>query len=144
MPLSHKRDRKRKKLERIAQHKAKHELLTPETIKEILAVQPDSNLVQPKLEKVGLRLEGNRVVGLTKEVKPVRPISWYDPNIKRIGQLVRMWQYGKVVVIIEPELDADGNIIETSSTGRLVSDNVFTPSFVPDPKPEKRQKRSRW
>ena len=71
----------------------------------------------------------------SKEVVP-----WYDPNIKRTGQLVKMWQYGKVVEVIEPELDAEGTPIEAPSSGKSFHFNEFKPTFKPYSKPEKKVK----
>ncbi len=67
-------------------------------------------------------------------------IPLYNYTVHGPGDKVRMPD-GQVVVI--PDLDADGYPIEVGSAGRLVSDNLFKPSFNPYPKPEKKQKKGR-
>ena len=67
-------------------------------------------------------------------------IPLYNYAIHGPGDRVRMPD-GQVVMI--PELDADGSPIEAGFTGRLVSTNLFRPSFIPDLKPEKKAKKGR-
>ena len=63
--------------------------------------------------------------------------NWLAPQV---GEKVRM-PSGEIVTV--PELDADGDPIEPASTGRLVSHNEFVPSYSPNPKPEKKEKKVR-
>lgn len=92
MPLSRVRDRERKRMERVN-------------------VQPISNLntvrvVQPKLEEL-------RQLIRSIENKPVIPI--YNPDIHRPGDRVLMKSpYSKKMIeVVIPELDADGNAMPT-------------------------------
>ena len=101
MPLSKARDRERKRLAKF---------------------QPNSNLkgkptFQPnlltKLEKAGLKLKGNAIVGIAKQVAHpyfVQP-PIYNPAIHRPGDKVMMRSpYNrKLIETVIPELDADGN-----------------------------------
>ena len=74
-------------------------------------------------------------------MRKVNPVPLYNPLAPQTGEKVRM-PSGEIITV--PELDADGEPIETGSTGRLVSDNVFKPTFLPDPKPEKKEKKGRY
>ncbi len=92
MPLSRERMRERKRHDR---------------------VKPMSNLnglgaVKPKLESVGLKLEGNRIVRLEKlDVKPSIPV--YNPAIHGAGDTVLVQRGKRMVPTTIPSLDADGN-----------------------------------
>ena|SRR3990167_680435 len=70
--------------------------------------------IQAKIS--GLRIEGNRIVGVEKVASFVdnqaesEYIPWYDARKHQPGDKVRMRNaQGKVVIIAVPELDADGN-----------------------------------
>ena len=104
-----------------------------------------TDTLETSLSKQGLNLTGNRVsLALQSTRSPLKTeshtrIPLYNRHSPQIGEKVKMLG-GEIVIV--PELDTDGNTIESGSTGRLVSDNLFKPSFQPDHKPEKK-KRSR-
>jgi len=109
-------------------------------------IPPQDNL-KARLGKVGLNIDDKRVSlapqsmrSLLKKESNSR-IPLFNPLAPQIGERVRM-PSGEIVTV--PELDDEGNPIpEKGSTGRLVSDNLFKPSFKPNPKPPPRAKKGR-
>lgn len=92
-------------------------------------VQPDSvHLVSPdviprvrqdvevKLEAVGLKMEGNRIIGLNKTVKGSVKMTapLYDPGIHKPGDrvMVKSPYSKKMQEIVIPLVDADGYAYE--------------------------------
>lgn len=69
--------------------------------------------IRPKLEAVGLKLEGNRIISVSKQidVKPNLPL--YNPAIHKPGDkvLLRLPYSKKLVPYIIPDLDAGGQAI---------------------------------
>lgn len=63
----------------------------------------------------------------------------YNPMLHRLGDRVLIQSDRGLIEVIVPELD--GSPFEPNVTGRLVSDNLFKPSFQPAPKPERKRKR---
>lgn len=125
MPLSKERDRERKRLQ-----------FQP---KSNLNVIPNSNL---KLQTVGLTLEGNKIVGVTKGAMPLRfPV--YNPVIHKAGDRVKMFDGNKMTEMVVPDLDADGVPLGASSISLKSTFNPFTPSFRPNPKPIKKVKKGK-
>jgi len=98
MPLSKKRDKARKRIERALD-----------------IVQPNSNLnpVQPTGSIPGLIMEGNKIVGIeAKQVAQVEPgLPIYNPAIHKPGARVLMKTPRGLVGVIVPEIDAEGNAI---------------------------------
>lgn len=122
MPLSKKRMRDRKRLDRSNLVKPKLVCLAdieatvtlppcPIVKPATLAVKPDKREVLEKL----LKLDGNRIVivkpiGQPDPAEAIRPI--YNPHIHKTGDLVRMRaNNGKMIEVTVPELDGDGNPI---------------------------------
>ncbi len=99
MPLSKARDRERKRLQR-------HPLV----------VQPNSNLttnqaVQPKLAALrglihSIESGGHKSVQPTSNLDNELP--WYDSSKHGPGTKVRVRRYGRTIIAVVPELDADG------------------------------------
>lgn len=129
MPLSKKRNK-----ERMRQSRATY--VQPNSP---VVVQPNPlDAVQPKLEAVGLKLDGN-VVSLAGQpsVKRTTLPPIYDYNIHKPGDRVRVWQGNQLVEAVVP----DGSGLESYSGGRLVSHNLLAPTFSPVPKPEPKVKK---
>ncbi len=81
-----------------------------------MAVQPNSNLapteaVQPKLAALRGLIHSIESGGH----KPVQPTSnldelpWYDSSKHKAGTKVKLRRYGKIIIMVVPELDADGH-----------------------------------
>ena len=112
MPLSKKKDRDRKRIERV--------------------IQPKSNLnpVQPAHSIEGLIIEGNRIVGVQPKqvgiVEAVQPIDAISPSVQREG-------YGKISVLVpwpgQPPNCPDGRYRDLGV------------AFNPQPKPVKGKSR---
>ena len=64
----------------------------------------------------------------------------YNRFIHKAGDKVRLPD-GQVIVV--PEMDLDGGLLGESVGGRLVSNEVFQPSFNPSPKEIRTKKPSR-
>jgi len=99
--------------------------------------------ITPELEKAGLKLNGNRILdALKSKSSPLKPetrgkLPLYNRFAPQIGERVIM-PSGDIVTV--PELDADGNTIESYSPGKSSSFNEFKPSFSPHLKPEKKKR----
>ena len=99
MPLSRKRDKARKRIERALD-----------------VVQPNSNLnpVQPTGSIPGLKMEGNKIVGIeAKQVGQTKPnIPLYSPyEHYESGDRVLVQRGKRMVETVIPEVDAEGNAI---------------------------------
>lgn len=93
MPLSKKRNRERMRQLRL--HK-------PQLL----------DRVQPKLESVGIKLDGNRIVGVTKPVQPNTGVEVYSPYKQyQPGGRVLVQRGKRFIETVTLELDADGNVI---------------------------------
>ena len=114
MPLSKARMRDRKRLDRNVKPTSN---LTPyTTVKPNLDIEinPIVN-VKPKVIP-GLRMEGNKIVGvkpvsnlIEEVVKPSVPI--YNPSLHRAGDLVRVQKGRRLIEMVIPEIDGDGNVV---------------------------------
>ncbi len=104
MPLSKKKDKARKRLERAI------EVVQPKS--NLLTVQPDT-LKQEKLTM--LREIIANPDALKSKSSPLKSLSssrvpLYNPRIHKQGDVVRMRAgNGKLIEIVVPELDAEGN-----------------------------------
>lgn len=99
MPLSKKRDKARKRIERALD-----------------VVQPSSNLnpVQPTGSMDGLIMEGNRIVGLASPVKPKMEIGHLPFVVHPSMYKELVERYPAIAEEFAPdgnEIDADGNVI---------------------------------
>lgn len=107
MPLSKAKDRER-------WHRRKLQPNSNLDLKQPL--QPNSlRALQPKLGAAGLKLEGNKIVGVVKPMSnlTVRPVPLYNPSIHKPGDrvMVRSPYNKKLIETVIPEIDADGNPI---------------------------------
>ena len=130
MPLSKKRNKARMRVIRATQI-----LSQP--------VQPNKGDRLPKARAVLASAVQPKTDTLRSKSSPIKQqsntrIPLYNWQVHRPGDKVII--DGQVVTV--PEMDMDGDPLSTvSSTGRLVSHNLFQPSFQPDPKPEKKEKK---
>jgi len=105
MPLSKKRDRARKRIERASG--------AVQPVSNLMAVQPIQPDLKAKLEKVGLKVGVDGILdatGLTRS--PLKQAGnsnppLYNKHIHKQGDRVRM--AGSNIEVIVPELDAEGN-----------------------------------
>ncbi len=100
MPLSKAKMRERKRRDRVKPMSN----LTAKPLSN-LAVTPD---VKPKLAAVGLKLDGNRIIGFDKQAVQPRP-PLYNPAIHGPGDTVLLQRGKRMIPTIIPRLDADGN-----------------------------------
>ena len=108
-----------------------------------VSLRPVKTPLRPVLDPL-VRPKAEIISQLRELIKPVEKkqeeIPLYNPAVHRAGDKVRVWQYGKLVVIVIPELDADGQPVPqgASSTSLSSTFNLMKPTFNPDPKPVKK------
>ena len=121
MPLSRKRNRERMRVLRATYvQPVHHGVVQPklpfyaeEAQMCATYVQPNTvhhGVVQPKLRAQGLKMEGNRIVGVSKGV-PLDRVPLYNPAIHRPGDRVRVQRGRRVIETVIPEIDGEGNAI---------------------------------
>ena len=130
------------------------ELSLAEYIKRVISVNTpfeatavksvNTDEVSPKQEKLEALRELISNVEVSNE--PVRStrIPLYNAALHKAGDRVQM-PSGEIVTV--PELDAGGSSLspyEGEGVNRLVSDNLFKPSFQPDVKVVRVKKGKKW
>ena len=136
----------RRQRERRRERRSEAPIAKLKPLTEALVKPPEQGVtteVRRKLENQGLKVDGNRILEATKsksspsKEQASSKIPLYNWQAPQVGQKVIL--NGQVVIV--PELDADGSPME--AIGRLVSNNVFTSTFQPDPKKVKVKKGRR-
>ena len=90
------------------------------------------------------------IAQLRQLIKPVEAekkalVPLYNASIHRAGDRVRVFDGNRLVEMVVPELDADGQPVPqmASSASLRSTSNLMKPSFQPDPKPPKKVKKGR-
>lgn len=102
-------------------------------------VRPPLKPVRPvsKLQAVGLKMAGNKIMGVEKGAEPLSELPMYNPIIHKAGEKVRVFDGNKMVEIVVPEFDTEGQSIPEGASSASLRSNFhpFKPSFRPAPKP---------
>ena len=74
-----------------------------------ICVRPSVLGLTDRLTAVGLTMEGNKVIGATKRNDTPIKIPLYNPSIHKAGDRVLVNSGEKLIGVVIPELDGDGN-----------------------------------
>ena len=74
-----------------------------------------------------------------------KDIPFYNKELHHAGDVVKQWVNGQLITMVVPETDADGNVLESGSIGRLTVKKVklMKPKFRPLPKSQQIKKKGR-
>ena len=102
--------------------------------------RPVTPSVTPKVEVLTRLRQLIQPVEVKK--KPIVPL--YNASVHKAGDRVRVFDGHRLVEMVIPELDADGQPVPqgASSTSLSSTFNLMKPTFNPDPKPAKKPRKS--
>ena len=138
MPYKDKEKQREAVKKAVARHRVLHQGIT--SLVEAKVLQEGITVI-PKAEVIA------QLRQLIKELpQPGREaiVPLYNASVHRAGDRVRVFDGNRLVEMVIPELDADGQPVPqgVSSSSLSSSSNLMKPGFNPNPKPAKKVRKS--